>query len=80
MNKTFVNPIGASSTGEFLTVAEVKNYLKISQSAAYALTRREDFPTLRFGGCVRIPKEAFLKWVEKMTTIPDDLTKKMSMA
>ena len=59
---------------EYLTVAEVKTYLNISQAAAYALTRRRDFPVCRFGGSIRIPRNAFLIWVEKMTTMPADLS------
>ena len=78
MNKTLTKSIGSSSSSDFLTVAEVKNYLKISQAAAYALTRREDFPISRFGGCIRIPKDAFALWVDKMTTIPDELSKEIS--
>ena len=65
---------------DFLTVAEVKDYLKISQAAAYSLTRRKDFPVARFGGSIRIPKKAFLAWVDAMTSIPKDLAKQMSAA
>lgn len=55
---------------EFLTVADVKNYLKISQSAAYGLTHSKGFPVTRLGSSIRIPKEAFLVWVEANTVIP----------
>lgn len=65
---------------EFLTVAEVKDYLKISQSAAYSLTHRSDFPIARFGGTIRIPKAAFLAWVDTVTFMPKELAKQMKAA
>lgn len=54
----------------YLTVADVKDYLNISQTAAYTLTRRKDFPVCRLGSIIRIPKAAFLDWVDARTSIP----------
>jgi excisionase family DNA binding protein len=68
------------NASDYMTVAEVKDYLNISQAAAYALTKRKDFPVSRFGGCIRIPKQAFLAWVEEMTTIPSGLASRMRTA
>lgn len=59
----------------YLTVADVKAYLNISQAKAYELTHRNDFPVSRFGGAIRIPTDAFLCWVDKMTYLPPALTK-----
>jgi len=67
-------------TTDYMTVKDVKDYLNISQSAAYALTKRADFPICHFGGTIRIPKAAFLLWVDKMTTIPKDLRARMAAA
>lgn len=53
----------------FLTIAEARQILNISQSAAYQLSRRKDFPVCRFGGNIRIPKDAFFAWVEARTYI-----------
>ena len=53
--------------GVFMTVDEVRRYLNLSQSKAYSLTHREDFPVCRFGGSIRIPRDAFLGWVQGMT-------------
>jgi len=58
---------------EFLTVQDVKDYLKISKSAAYGLTHSKDFPVSRFGSSVRIPKQAFLVWVAMQTKVPEYL-------
>ena len=42
---------------QYLTIAQVKDYLNISQSKAYELAHRKDFPACRFGGAIRIPRE-----------------------
>lgn len=54
----------------FMTITEVRKYLNISQSAAYQLSHRKDFPVCRFGGNIRIPRDAFLAWVKARTYIP----------
>lgn len=48
-----------------LTVQEMANALKISRPAAYALTRREDFPVLRIGTTIRIPIDGLKEWMKK---------------
>ena len=62
-----------NENSEYMTVRDVKDYLNISQAAAYELTHRKDFPVSRFGGSVRIPRQAFLAWVEMKTHIPVEL-------
>lgn len=57
-------------TDHYLTIADIRCYLNISQSAAYELTHRKDFPVCRFGSSIRIPRDAFLAWVESRTYIP----------
>lgn len=52
---------------EYLTAGEIARYLHISLSKAYALTRQADFPICRLGGAVRIPRNAFLSWVNRNT-------------
>ena len=59
---------------QYLTVANIGQYLNISQSKAYELTHRKDFPVCRFGGSIRIPRAEFLTWVNQHTRIPDGLT------
>ena len=66
------------TTQEFLTVADVKGYLNISQAAAYELTHRSDFPVCRFGGSIRVPKAAFLAWVDLKTQIPSEVAARMA--
>lgn len=64
---------------EYLTVADVKKYLNISQAAAYQLSHRKDFPVCRIGSSIRIPRQAFLAWVERHTHIPDELSAYMAV-
>lgn len=62
------NPVNEVSA--FLTISEIRKILNITQSAAYQLARRKDFPVSRFGGDIRIPRDAFFAWVEARTFIP----------
>lgn len=73
-----VTVVTAPMLADFLTVRDIKEYLHLSQSAAYTLTHRKDFPTCRFGGTIRIPRDAFLAWVDVHTRIPDGLATYMS--
>lgn len=57
----------------YMTISEVRRYLNISQSAAYQLSHRKDFPVCRFGGNIRIPRDAFAAWVKSRTYIPTNL-------
>lgn len=57
----------------YLTITEVQHYLNISKTAAYELSHRKDFPVARFGGSIRIPRDAFLAWVDAHTVIPTSL-------
>lgn len=57
----------------YLTVEDIRQYLNLSSSKAYALTHQKGFPVCRFGSSIRIPRDAFLFWVEQMSNIPDNL-------
>ncbi len=59
---------------EYLTVADVRDYLNVSLTQAYSLTHRKDFPVARFGGAIRVPRNAFLTWVNAHTSMPAELT------
>ncbi len=69
-----------SNLQQFLTISDVQEHLNISQSAAYELTHRKDFPVCRVGGSVRIPREAFLAWVDMKTQITPQLRAYMAAA
>lgn len=59
-----------AESSAFMTVSEVSRYLHISLSAAYELTRKNNFPVARFGGSVRVPRAEFLEWVQNRVRIP----------
>lgn len=43
----------------------VKDVLGISISSAYELMRRRDFPSLRIGNRLIVPKDKLREWIEK---------------
>ena len=51
----------------FLNVATVAKVLGIAPSISYELMHEKDFPALRLGNRIVVPKEAFIRWVEQHT-------------
>lgn len=47
-----------------LSVQEIAIVLGISKTSAYELVRRKDFPVLKIGSRLVVPKEKFREWVE----------------
>ena len=47
-----------------LSVPEVAVVLGISRARAYELVRSDDFPTLRIGNRIVVPKEKFIRWID----------------
>jgi excisionase family DNA binding protein len=45
-----------------LRVEEIAKIMRISKANAYELTRRPDFPCVKVGRRICIPRDAFLKW------------------
>lgn len=48
----------------FLNAALVAEVLGIAPSSAYELMHEKDFPTLRVGSRMVVPKDSFIRWVE----------------
>ena len=48
-----------------LTVDELSMLLRIGKNKAYQLTRRSDFPTLRIGCRILIPKDKLIEWLDQ---------------
>lgn len=51
----------------FLNAATIAKVLGIAPSSAYELMHESDFPTLRIGNRMVVPKEKFIAWVEQRT-------------
>lgn len=55
-----------------MKVSVCKNYNKAkvlgaSPSSGYELMHEPDFPVLRVGSCMVVPKEKFIQWIEEHT-------------
>ena len=51
----------------FLNAKMVADVLGVSPSSGYELMREPDFPALKVGSRVVVPKEKFIAWVERKT-------------
>jgi len=51
----------------FLNAETVAKALGIAPSSAYELMHEEDFPTLKIGNRIVVPKGQFINWVEEHT-------------
>lgn len=55
----------------FLNAAMVAKVLGVAPSSSYELMHEKDFPALRIGNRIVVPKEAFIRWVEQHTGAPE---------
>jgi len=51
----------------FLNAETVVKVLGVSPSSGYELMREKDFPALKIGSRIVVPKEKFIVWVEQNT-------------
>ena len=51
----------------FLNVATVAKVLGVSPSSGYELMHEPDFPVLKIGSRMVVPKEQFVEWVSRRT-------------
>lgn len=52
----------------FLNAELVARVLGVSPSSGYELMHERDFPVLRIGSRMVVPKEKFIQWVAEHTT------------
>lgn len=50
-----------------MNVADLRQALGIGRAQAYELVNRADFPAIRLGRKILIPRDAFLRWLDKQT-------------
>jgi len=48
-----------------LSVPDVAKVLGISRAGAYELAHSKEFPSMKIGSRIIIPKDKFLLWIEK---------------
>lgn len=48
-----------------MSVQEVAHELGVSNTTAYDLARREDFPAIHLGKRIVVPRSAFMRWLDK---------------
>lgn len=51
----------------FLNAETVAKVLGVSPSSGYELMHEKDFPILKIGNRIVVPKEKFIAWVEQKT-------------
>ena len=51
----------------FLNADTVAKVLGVSPSSGYELMHEKDFPALKIGNRIVVPKERFIRWVERNT-------------
>lgn len=51
----------------FLNASMVAKVLGVSPSTGYELMHKKDFPILKIGNRIVVPKEKFITWVEQNT-------------
>lgn len=49
---------------DLLTVPEVQEYLRIGRSTAYGLVKAGEIRSVRFGGTLRVPREALVEFLD----------------
>jgi excisionase family DNA binding protein len=52
-----------------LTMRDVQDYLGISRPKTYELAHTRGFPVVRFGRTIRVPRDAFLRWIDEKAGI-----------
>ena len=51
----------------FLNARNLSKVLGLSESSVYELMHEKDFPALRIGNRIVVPKTQFIQWVEQHT-------------
>ena len=54
-----------------LSAPEVAEVLGISRAAAYALVRSREFPSLKVGTRILVPKDKFIRWINEQTEVDE---------
>jgi excisionase family DNA binding protein len=55
-----------------LTMEDIRQALGLSRQKTYQLPHMKGFPAIKFGRAIRIPRDAFLKWLESQAGVGGD--------
>ena len=50
-----------------LSVEDLQQVLGIGRHTAYDLVNRTDFPTIRLGRKILVPRDALMRWLDRQT-------------
>ena len=70
-------PVGTMTNDQalppVLTMRDVQDYLGISRPKTYELAHTRGFPVVRIGRAMRVPRDAFLRWLNQQVDVGDGL-------
>jgi excisionase family DNA binding protein len=52
-----------------LTMKDIQDITSLSRPKAYELAHKQGFPVIRFGRAIRVPRDAFLRWLNEQAGI-----------
>ena len=52
-----------------LTIGDIQRTLRCAKKTAYDLAHRAHFPAIKLGRTIRVPREAFLRWLEQQAGV-----------
>jgi excisionase family DNA binding protein len=56
-----------------LRMKDVQNFLGLSRPKTYELAHTKGFPVVKFGRAIRVPKSAFLRWLDSQARRQEEL-------
>jgi excisionase family DNA binding protein len=54
-----------------LTMRHIQEILGISRPKTYELAHTQGFPAVRLGRTIRVPRDAFLRWLEQQAGVEE---------
>ena len=54
-----------------LSVPEVAQVLGISRAGAYELVRSDNFPKIRIGNRIVVPRDKFIAWIDQQSEVSE---------
>ena len=55
-----------------LTMKDIKDITGLSKPKVYELAHMHGFPMVRFGRAIRVPRDAFLAWLDRQAGVGEE--------